>query len=86
MQFKERYDVLVEGAVVLELVSEVEDDIRREGQEFLSQQIEVVEDGEVFGDVTELAQGVEDIGFGLAVVGLQLGRSEERRVGKECRL
>src|SRR5439155_10409021 len=44
VHFEERNDVLVEGAVVLELVGQVENDVRPEALELLSQQIEVVED------------------------------------------
>ena len=73
VHFEERDDVLVEGAVVLELVGEVEDDVRLEALELLPQQVEVVEDGEVFDRVAEFGERGEDVGLGLPIVGLQLG-------------
>jgi hypothetical protein len=65
-------DVLVEGAVVFELVGEVEDEVGLEFLEFLLDEVEVVEDGEVFGGVAELGEGGEDVAFGFAVVGLEV--------------
>ena len=53
LHFEERNDVLVEPAVVLELVGEIENDIRREALQFLPQQIEIVENGEMLRRVAE---------------------------------
>src|SRR6185437_1260173 len=53
LHFEKRCNVLVERAVVLELVGEVEDEVRLEALQFLPHQIEVVEDGEMPGGVTE---------------------------------
>jgi len=64
---------LIEGAVVLELVGEVENDIGLEALELLAQQIEIIEDGEVLRGVAELVERGEDVCLGLPVVGLQLG-------------
>ena len=47
LHFEKRNDVLVEPAVVLELVGQIENDVGREGFQFLPQQIEIVEDGEM---------------------------------------
>ena len=47
LHFEKRNDVLVEPAVVLELVGEIENDVGREAFQFLPQQIEIVEDGEM---------------------------------------
>jgi hypothetical protein len=60
-------NILVEAAVVFELVGEVEDDVGLELLDFLLDEIEVVEDGEVFGGIAELGEGVEDVGFGFAI-------------------
>ena len=71
VHFEERNDVLVEGAVVLELVGEIENDVRLEALELLAEQIEVVEDREVLGGVAEFGQRGEHVGLGLPILGLQ---------------
>jgi hypothetical protein len=73
VHFKERNDVLIERAVVFELVGEVEHDVRLETIELLAQQIEVVEDREVFDRVAEFGERGEDVGLGFPIVGLQFG-------------
>jgi hypothetical protein len=65
VHLEERNDVLVEGAVVLELVGEVEDEVGLEAIEFLAEQVEVVEDGEVRDGVAEFGERGEDVGLGL---------------------
>ena len=47
VHFEKRNDVLVERAVVLELVGQIENDVGLEALQLLAQQIEVVEDGEM---------------------------------------
>ena len=69
---QERNDVLVERAVVLELIGQVEDHVRLERLQLLLQQIEIVEDCQMLGGMTELAKRVEDVGFRLPIVRLQL--------------
>jgi hypothetical protein len=72
LHFQEGNDILVEGAVVLELIGEVEDDVRLEVLELLPHEVEIVEDGEVLGGVAELFQRREHMGFGFPIIGLQL--------------
>ncbi len=72
LHFEKRNDVLVEGAVVLELVGEVENDVGREAFQFLPEQIEVVEDGEMLGRVAELAERGQNVGLGFPILRLQL--------------
>jgi len=73
VHFQERHDVLIERAVVIELVGKIENDIGLETLEFLIQQIEVVENGQVLGLMPQFAQRGQHIGFGLPVLSLQLG-------------
>src|SRR6266567_3597351 len=56
LHFEKGNDVLVEAAVVLELVGEIENYVGREVFQFLAHQIEIIEDGEMFRGVTK---GVE---------------------------
>ena len=65
-------DVLVEAAVVLELIREVEENVRREGLQLLPEQIEIVENGEMFRGVTEGAERVQDVGLGFPILRLHL--------------
>ena len=65
-------DVLVESAVVLELVGEVEKNVRRERFQLLPEQIEIVEDGEMLRRVTERAERVQDVRLGLPILRLHL--------------
>src|SRR5438067_5626390 len=69
LHLKKRRDVLVESAVVLELVRQVENDVRRETLHFLAEQIEVVEDGEVLGRMSERAEGGKHVRLGFPVLG-----------------
>ena len=73
MKFEKRRDVLIEGAIVLKLICKVEDEIGCEALQLLPQQIEIVEDGEVFHHVTEFGKGGEDVGFGFPIIGFQFG-------------
>jgi hypothetical protein len=66
-------DILVEPAIVFELIGEVEDDVGFEGLEFLANQIEVVVNGEMLGGVAKLTEGFEEIGLGLAVLDFEIG-------------
>ena len=56
LHFEEGNDVLVEPAVVLELVGQIENHVGREGFQLLPQQIEIVEDGEMLRGVAEGAE------------------------------
>ena len=73
MHVKKRDDVLIEGAVVFELIGEVEDHVRLEALQFLPQQIEVVEDGEMRRFMTKFTKRGEDVRLGLTILGPQLG-------------
>ena len=66
---EERDDVLVEGAVVFELVSEVKDDVGLKFLDFLLNQVEVIEDDEVFSLMAEFSEGAKNISFGFSVFG-----------------
>ena len=72
MHFEEGDDVLVERAVVLELVGQVENHVGLEALQLLRQQVQVVENREVFRGVTEVAERRQDVRLRLPVVGLQL--------------
>ncbi len=71
LHFEKRNDVLIEAAVVLELVGEVEKDIGREGLQFLPEQIEIVEDGEMLRRVAERAERGQDVRLGFPILRLQ---------------
>ena len=72
LHFEKGNDVLVEPAVVLELVGQIENDVGREGFQFLPQQIEIVEDGEMFRGVAERAERGQDVCLGFPILGLHL--------------
>ena len=72
VHLQERDNVLVEGAVVVELIGQVEDDVGLEELEFLPEQIEVVENSEVVLLVAELVESGQDVGFGFAVFGFEV--------------
>jgi hypothetical protein len=73
LHFEERHDVLIEGAVVLKLVGQVENHVRLEALEFLAQEIQVIKNGQVLHGVTQLLEGGQDMGFRFPVIRLQLG-------------
>ena len=64
MHFEKRHDVLIERAVVVELIRQVEDQVRLKLIRLLSKQVQVVEDGEVFDGVAKFAEGRQHAGFG----------------------
>ena len=70
VELEERDDVLVEGAVVLELVREVEDHVRLEALQLLAQQVEVVKNGDMPGRVPQTPQGGKDVRLRPPVFGL----------------
>ena len=72
LHFEKRNDVLIERAIVFELISEIENHVRLEALHLLLQEIEIVEDREMLGRMTETAQCFEDIRFGLPILGLEL--------------
>src|SRR5437868_611912 len=72
LHLKKRRDVLIESAVVLELVRQVKNDVRRETLHFLAEQIEVIEDGEVLGRMSERAERREHVGLRFPVLGFHL--------------
>jgi hypothetical protein len=71
VHFEKRGDVLIERAVVPELIGEIKNDVGLKGIKLLAQKVEVVEDREVLDGVPEFAKGGEDIGFGFPIFGLQ---------------
>src|SRR5207253_6294924 len=71
VHFQERNDVLVERAVVLELVGEIENNVRLEALQFLPEQVEVVENRQLPGVVTEVAERRQDVRLRLPILGLQ---------------
>ena len=72
LHLEKRNDVLIEPAVVLELVGQIENHIRREALQLLPEQIEIVEDGEMLGRVAELAERGEDVRLGFPILRLHL--------------
>ena len=72
LHFEEGNDVLIERAVVLELVGQIENHVRREAFQFLPQQIEIIEDGEMLRGVAERAECGQDVGLGLPILRLHL--------------
>src|SRR5207247_6252813 len=80
LHFEKGNDVLVEPAVVFELVGEVKNYVGGEVFQFLAHQIEVIKNSEMFRGVTKGAERPQDIRLGFPIRGF---RSEERRVGKE---
>ena len=72
LHFEKRHDVLVEPAVVLELVGEIEKNIGREAFQLLPDEIEVVEDGQMLRGVAQLTERGEDIFLGLPILRLHL--------------
>ena len=64
VHFEEGNDVLIECAVVFELIGKVEKHVRLKAIELLAQQVQVVEDGEMFNRVTEFGERAKDVGLG----------------------
>ena len=72
LHLEKRNNVLVEPAVVLELVGEIENDVGREGFQFLPEQIEIVEDGEMLRRITEGAERSQEVCLGFPILRLHL--------------
>ena len=72
LHFEKGNDVLVEPAVVFELVGQIKNYVRREVFQFLPQQIEIVENGEMFRGVTERAERTQDVCLSFPILGLHL--------------
>ena len=53
LHFKKRNDVLVEAGIVPELFHQIEKNVGRERLQFLPEQIDIVEDGEMLRVVAE---------------------------------
>src|SRR5689334_4391150 len=70
LHFQEGNDVLVEPAVVLELIGQIKNHVRLEDCQFLSEQIEIIENGEMFLSMTEGAQRAQDVGLGFPILRL----------------
>ncbi len=50
---EKRNDVLIEGAIIFELIGEIENDVRLETLQFLAEQIQIVKDGKMFDGMAE---------------------------------
>src|SRR6266513_3504610 len=61
LHFKKGNDVLVEPAVILELVGQIKNYVGREVFQFLPHQIEVIKNGEMFRGVTKRAERAQDV-------------------------
>src|SRR4029450_1352991 len=72
LHFEKRNDVLVESGVIPELFDKVEKDIGRERLQFLPEKIDIVEDREMFGRVTERAERGHDVRLGFPILCFQL--------------
>ena len=72
LHFEKRNNVLVEFGLVLELVDQIEKDIGREGLQFLPQQIEIVEDGQMLRCVAQRAERGQHVRLGLPIFRFQL--------------
>ena len=72
LHLEKRNNVLVEPAVVLELIGQIENDVGGEGFQFLPEQIEIVEDGEMLRRVTQLAERRQDVCLGFPILRLHL--------------
>ena len=62
--------MLIEAAIIFELVGQIENDVRVEAFQLLPEQIEVIEYGEMLGWMSQRAQSSEDVCFRLPVIGL----------------
>ena len=79
LHFEKRNDVLVEPAVVLELVGQIENHVGREAFQFLPEQIEIVEDGEMLRGVAERAERGQDVRLGFPILASSSPRSSPGR-------
>src|SRR5262249_12597084 len=83
LHLQKRNNVLIEATVVLELIRQIKNHVGLERFQFLPEQIEIIENREMFLGMTEGAQCAQDIGFRfpilrlhfLAQVLVDLGRS-----------
>ena len=73
LHLEKRNNVLVKSAVVLELVGEVENDVGREGFQFLPEQVEVVEDREMLCRITKRAERSQEVFLGFPILRFHLG-------------
>ena len=70
LHFEEGNDVLIEAAVILELIGQIENHVRLEGCQLLPQQIEIIKNGEMFCGVAEGSQRAQDVGLGFPILRL----------------
>jgi hypothetical protein len=87
-EFEERDDVLIEPAVVAELIGEIEHNIRLEPVDLVAEDLGIVEDCLMLDHPAKGLHGLEHIGFGRPIRGGQLsaqvlvGRGRLRGVEK----
>ncbi len=84
LHFEKRNNVLIEPGLVLELLDEIEKNVRRKRLQFLPNQIDVIVDGEVFRSVTESTQRCHDVRLGFPVLRLQFFREVLIDRGRTC--
>src|SRR5262245_49556032 len=72
MHFQEGNDVLVEGAVVVELIRQIENYVRVEALELLTQQVEIIKNCEMIRNMTKLRERGHHVRFGLSIFGLEV--------------
>src|SRR4030095_11400879 len=72
LHVEKRNNVLVEPAVVFELVGEVKNYIRPEGFQFLPQQVKIIKDGEMLFGIAKGVESAQDVCFGFPVLGFHL--------------
>src|SRR5687767_15919597 len=65
-------DVLVEAAVIFELVGEIEDHVWLERLQLLAQHVEIIENSEVLDPMAEFAQCLEHVSLGFAVLNFEI--------------
>src|SRR5690349_5888014 len=68
LHFQKGNDVLIEAAVVLELIGQIKNHVRLESCQLLPQEIEIIENGEVLPGMAERAQRAQDIGLGFPIL------------------
>src|SRR5258706_7748577 len=73
LQREERGDILIERAIIPELVGKIKNHIRLECLQLLAEQIEVIVDREVLRGMAKLFERGQHSAFGFAVFGLQGG-------------
>jgi len=72
LHLEERNDVLVEPRIIFELLDQIEKNVRLEAFHLLPDKIDIVEDGEMLGGVTEFAERRHHVRLGLPILRFHL--------------